>query len=483
MLASPLGMPTHAELVDLARQQARLIEVLETQNQALAARIIELEARLKGNSKNSSRPPSSDGLAKPRAKSLRKKTGRRPGGQKGHPGSTKLQVDNPDEVVTHRPVACDGCGQEFDEHDQVAKVQHRQVFELPEIQARVVQHDLCEMVCSCGVKTLAPAPAGVVAPVQYGPRLRAAVLYLYQAQFCSKARTAKACSDLFGVPISSGSVANFQQMADRQLDRFIELVKSQARQAGVLGGDETGVRVAGRTAWLHVARHGLATVLEVHSRRGAAAMEDIGVLPGYAGVLVHDALAGYDKIAPGATHQLCGAHLVRELAAVSEFLASHPEYAQPDGWDWAGQVAWGLQQIKRGCDQAVDGVCPPGVLGPMRHLIVSAGLVAAHSECQPPGVLGAKHRALARRVAGRGDDYLRFATDRAVPFDNNGSERDLRMAKLRMKVSGCFRADTGAQWFARLRSYLSTTGKNGLGPHAALLRIFNYDAWLPAPTT
>lgn len=482
MPPSPLGIPTRDELLDLARQQALLIAVQERQLEALGARVLELEARLAGDSKNSSRPPSADGLGKPPTRSLRRKSGLGPGGQSGHRGSTLMQAEKPDEVRTHRPGRCAGCGQKLDQQAKVVSVQRRQVFELPVVKARVVEHRLVEIACDCGHATLAPAPAGVRAPVQYGPRLRSAVLYLYQGQFLSKGRTAQAAAELFGVPVSAGSVANFQKMADRQLDGFMEQVKASACSAGVLGADETGLRVAGRTGWLHVARDDKMTVMEVNPRRGATAMRQIGVLDKFKGILVRDALGSYDAVGERVADQLCGAHLARELMAVSEFLSAHPEYARPCGWDWAEQAAKGLWGIKQGRDQAEDRVCPPDVFERGRHLMVSAGLIAAKGGCSPPGPLGDKHLALARRIAARVDEYLLFAANPKVPFDNNGSERDLRMAKLRMKVSGGFRTMTGAQQFARLRSYLSTTAKNNVAGYDAMIRLFTGHPWLPATT-
>jgi hypothetical protein len=481
-------MPTEGELFALAKDQAALIRVqerrIEAQErhiEALSARVLELEARLAGNSRNSSRPPSSDGPAKPKPapRSLRKRSGKPPGGQHGHDGSTLGQVGCPDEVAWHYPAVCDGCGAELG--GEVAGTRRRQVFELPGIKALVTEHRSVRVVCGCGRANWGAWPAGVNAPAQYGPRLRAAVLYLYQGQFLSKDRTARACSELFGVPISAGSVSNFQDMAHRELAGFGEAVKQAARAAGVLGCDETGIRVAGSNHWLHVARTGGTTVFDADPKRGAEAMMRAGVLPGFTGVLVRDALASYDTFADVGAHQLCGVHLVRELRAVSEFLAAHPEHARPAGWDWAGQVADALWRIKASRDDA-GGVCPAAVLAEGRHLILSAALIASRGGCSPPGPLGAKHVALARRVANRVDDYLRFAADPDVPFDNNASERDIRMAKIRMKVSGGLRTAAGADQFARMRSYLSTTAKNSIDAMDALTRVFTHCAWLPQPT-
>jgi hypothetical protein len=194
-------------------------------------------------------------------------------------------------------------------------------------------------------------------------------------------------------------------------------------------------------------------------------------------------LASYDAVAPDADHALCGAHLLRELNAASEFFAAHPEYLPPTGWDWAAQVAWALLDVKTACEKDPAGVCLPEVLARARRLIVSAGVIAQHEGLSPPGVVGRAHRALARRASGRVDDYLRFGTDPRVAFDNNGAERDLRMAKLRMKVSGGFRTWRGADRFARLRSYTATAAKNGVNPHDAIMRLFTYNPWTAAETT
>jgi len=305
------------------------------------------------------------------------------------------------------------------------------------------------------------------------------VAYLYQGQFLSKKRTAEAAAGLFGVALSDGSVANFQQMVHDKLEGFEAKAKKLALKSDVLGADETGVRVCGATAWLHVIRDEKVTVMQVHAKRGSEAMRQIGVLDKYGGILVRDALASYDAIGQREADQLCGAHLARELTAVDEFLTAHREYAEPHGWSWAEQALTALWDIKHARDQTKDGICPADVLTKNRELIVSAGLIAARGGCSPPGALGGKHRALARRITKRIDQYLLFATNPKVPFDNNGSERDLRMAKVRIKVSGCLRTMQGAEQFARMRSYLSTTAKNGIDNLDALTRAFTGNTWLP----
>jgi hypothetical protein len=306
------------------------------------------------------------------------------------------------------------------------------------------------------------------------------VTYLYQNQFLSRERTAQTAQDLLGLGVSTGSVVNFQARASDGLDGFIDQAVDLVGAAPVVGADETGIRVEGDNQWLHVARTDQVTVLSAHPKRGCQAMIEAGVLEDYEGVLVHDAFTSYDKITGGkALHQLCGAHVLRELQAVSDFYRLHPELLGDSGWDWAQQASDALREILKATSQSVDGLCPAAVLARQRYLVNSAAVIAATSMRSPPGAVGAKHRALARRLHRRLDDYLRFATTPGVPFDNNGAERDFRMAKLRMKVSGGLRSGDGAEWFARLRSYLSTCAKNQINSFDALIRVYNGDPWLP----
>ncbi|MDR1190003.1 MAG: IS66 family transposase [Bifidobacteriaceae bacterium] len=468
-------MPTYDDLLRLAAAQASMID-------ALRARVMELEDRLGGNSKNSSRPPSTagPGRPKPSPKSLRKRSGRAPGGQRGHEGSTLSQVADPDVVVEHRPGVCDGCGEELPADAEGMGWRARQVFELPPVRPVVTEHRAVLVSCGCGHATWGGWPVEATAPACYGPRARAVALYLYQGQFLARGRTARAMGELFSAPMSAGTVANFQEAAHRELEGF-EAAADAVAVASAAGFDETGIRVGGENWWLHVARTGEATALAAHAKRGAEAMREIGILPRFRGVAVRDALASYDTF-DGMGHQLCGAHLLRDLVAVTEFLEAHVEYAGASGWVWSDQAAWSLLQVKAACDRSPDGLCPPGLLESHRHLMFSAAQVVLSGGLSPPGAVGAKHMAVARRIVGRLDDYLRFAATPGVGFDNNGAERDFRMAKVRMKVSGGLRSAAGAAQFARMRAYLSSCAKNRIGELDALVRAFTGDPWLPAAT-
>jgi transposase len=467
-----------AALVASLRQDlAAALGALEQTRAELAAareRIAELEARLRQTPRNSSRPPSSEGLDKPppRPRSLRKKTGRKPGGQDGHEGSTLAQVARPDRELRHEPGRCGRCGAGLAGRP-VTAVDRRQVFDLPEAAVTATEHQLIERECGCGHRTKAAAPAGAEGPVQYGPRVAAIIVYLYAGQFLSKDRTAQALAELFGIPLSSGTVAALTARAAGRLDGFLERVRDNIAASQVAGFDETGFRVQGRLHWVHCARTGKYTLFTVHPKRGTEAMKAMGVLPSFAGVAVHDAWAPYDTYT-GPDHQLCCAHALRELQAVTD--------AAPGvRWCWATQAAEAITAMQDLVREAIGqgrDAADPAALAAQVRLYRSAVLAGASQTAARSGPLMKKHNALARRLRDRQDDYLRFTTNFRAPPDNNGSERDIRMAKLRQKVSGCLRTLTGARQFCAIRSYLSTTAKHGIGSFDALVMLTNGEPWM-----
>jgi transposase len=459
---------------ELAESQAALARAVEELAQ-VRERIAELESRLEQNPRNSSRPPSSEGLDKPPPRrSLRKRSGRRPGGQDGHEGTTLAQVARPDRELRHEPGCCGRCGAGLAGRP-VTGVERRQVFDLPEVTVKVTEHQLIERKCCCGHRTKAVAPQGAEGPVQYGPRIAAVIVYLYIGQFLSNERTAQALAELFGIPLSSGTVAGITARAAGRLDGFLDRVRDNIAAAEVAGFDETGFRVAGRLHWVHCARTGKYTLFMVHPRRGRQAMEAMGVLSSFAGVAVHDAWAPYDTYA-SPDHQLCCAHALRELQAVTD--------AAPQGqWCWATQAAEALtatQDLVREAISQGQAAVDPAALAAQVRLFRSAVLAGASQTAARSGALMKKHHALARRLSGRQDDYLRFTTDFRAPPDNNGCERDIRMTKLKQKVSGCLRTLTGAGQFCAIRSYLSTAVKHELGLFSALVMLSEGRPWMPA---
>jgi transposase len=460
---------------ELADAQAAMAEMRAELGRA-RERIAELEARLNQTPRNSSRPPSGEGLGKPAPRSLRKKSGRKPGGQDGHEGRTLLQAARPDREVPHEPACCGRCGAGLAARP-VTGVERRQVLDLPPAVVKVTEHQLIERECGCGRRTRAAAPAGADGPVQYGPRIAAIVIYLYTGQFLSRKRTAQALAELFGVPLSQGTVAAITARAAGRLGGFLERARTEIAASPVAGFDETGFRVEGKLHWVHCARTGRYTLLTVHPRRGTKAMEAMGVLPSFAGIAVHDAWAPYDTYtAP--EHQLCCAHALRELQAVTD--------CAPGGeWCWAAQAAEAITGMQKLVSEAIHqghAAADPAALAAWTRTYRSAALIGASQTAARSGKLMKKHNALARRLLDRQDDYLRFTRDWRVPPDNNGSERDIRMIKLRQKISGCLRTLTGARQFCAIRSYLSTAAKHGLSFFDALVMLTKGRPWLPAAT-
>jgi len=440
--------------------------------------VAELERRLGQNPRNSDRPPSSEGYAKPAPRSRREVTDRPSGGQPGHPGHTLRQVSNPNERVPHVPAGCAACGASLVDAP-VVSTEVRQVFDLPELALRVVEHVIEHRRCGCGCTTMAPVPAGVAAPVQYGPGLRGLASYLLAAQHLPLARTAELLAELLDAPVSEGTLAAWYAAAAAGLAQFDTALAGRLTQEDVVGADETGIRVDGALAWVHAARTGDLTRYTVSARRGIEAMTAAGVLPALRpdAVLVHDCWAPYWNLE--VRHAVCGAHLLRELTAAAEA---------------DGQAAWAqaldrlLCEINRTTvaarDAGADQLAPKLLAGYQRryHQLIAAGWAA--NPDHRPGGRGTrrrpKHVNLLDRLDGHRDEVLRFAEDLRVPFTNNGSEQDVRPVKIRMKIAGCLRSMAGAEAFCRLRSYLSTAGKQGQSAFAVLRQLHEGTPWMPA---
>jgi transposase len=447
--------PTREELI-------ALIAALRAENAVLKARIAELERRLGLNSTNSSKPPSSDGLKKPaRVKSLRERSGKKPGGQKGHKGETLRQSAAPDEIVDHHPAACAECGAALTPKMAKGHIA-RQVFDLPEPQPLVVtehrSHE-CRCVC-CGATTRAAFPEGVNAPVQYGARIVAFVVYLLHYQLLPEDRLVALMTDLFGVRLCAATVANMSRSCANRLEGFAQTIRDLVAGAPVKHMDETGFRIAGKTQWLHVACTALLTFYRVCARRGS-------LLANVVGVVVHDHWKPYYTM-QGVRHALCNAHHLRELKALVEI----------EKEDWARKMQILLRRAAHAANVArernVD--LKPRLIERFQRrydAILAEGL--AFHEAQPPLVRAATIRSVKKRgreprrtghnlitrLITRKEDTLRFLVDPAVPFTNNQAERDARMMKLRQKISGGFRSLEGASDFATIRSFISTAKKQG----------------------
>ena len=286
--------------------EARIAE-LEAENAALRTRVADLEAQLRTNSQNSSKPPSTDGPGQPATRSLRKPSKRKPGGQDGHRGQTLAQVSDPDVVIRHEPTCCRGCGSDLTGAAEV-NCSRRQVFDIPPIKVHVTEHQIISRRCPCGKTTTGLAPAQAAAPMQYGPVMCAVIIYLFMGQFLSKKRTAQAIGELFGVPVSDGTVAAVTARATGDLTEFLAQVNARIKASLVAHFDETGLRCEGRNHWLHSASTPRYSRLFFHRKRGTEAMNSKGILPGFAGTAVHDAWSPYDTYT-AAGHALCNSHL------------------------------------------------------------------------------------------------------------------------------------------------------------------------------
>jgi transposase len=438
------------------------VAALEAENAALRVEIQALRGRLGKDSHNSSKPPSSDGPGGPRRvpKSLRGTSGRRPGGQPGHPGASLTLVEGPDQVVVHQPAVCSGCGHEL-ASGAVLRTERRQVIDLPVVRAQVVEHRAETRGCpGCGQATTAPFPADVTAPVQYGPGVATLAVYLHQEQLLPVERTGRVLGEVFGCPIAGGTL---ERMVARCADAVAEIVaaiKQAVIAAAVVHADETGLSLNGTPAWLHVTSTDRLTWYATHRKRGREALDALGVLPTVRGRVVHDGLWSYWHYAQCA-HALCNAHHLRELTFVEE----HAKQA------WAGHLKTLLLEIKEAADRArADGVLALPPDDRRRWAARYADLVAEGLRLNPPisprGKVGRPKRStagnLALRLATHQAEALAFMTDLAVPFDNNQAERDLRMMKVREKISGCFRSMAAVDRFCTIRSYVSTLRKQGI---------------------
>jgi transposase len=444
-----------AELLPLRERVAHqdvLIAQLQQQVQGL-------QERTGKDSHNSHLPPSSDRFVR-QPKSLRKKSGKQAGGQPGHDGTTLRWQACPDEVLVHAVTCCESCQQDLQTMPPL-QIERRQVVDVPPARLWVQEHQAeCKQCPVCQQITAAPFPAGVEAPLQYGPRLGAIAVYLVQQQLLPWGRACEVLGDLVGIPLSQGTLARLIERCAAHLHPVEEQIKEALVKAEVLHQDETGLYVAGHRHWLHVACTEQLTHYAVHSKRGHEALEAIDILPRFSGTCVHDGWRAYFQYA--CRHALCLVHVLRELTYLAE----------EQGLSWAADLIVLLLCMKAGCDQAREQGRTS--LHPLEVADWQAQFVAlvaqAHARTPrahaPPGHKGRVKQSAARNLLDRLLDdqqaVLAFLHRLVVPFDNNQAERDVRMVKVQQKVSGSFRSEAGAIAFCRIRGYLSTLRKQGL---------------------
>jgi len=475
--------------MDELRQLREENERLKRENQELRERLALAEARIKQlvdllgqNSHNSSWPSSRDkSRQKPKPKSLRPKTERKAGGQEGHEGHTLAANPDPDEIETHRPTHCEHCQLPLAADIAASEIAKRQVLDLPPLRFVTIEHQAETVTCpGCGHANTGEFPVDVTNPVQYGSQVKRLAVYLRNEQFIPYERERQMLADLFELPISTGSLQSYVEMAAETVKPVTDAIKEAVKTAEVAHADETGFYVNGQRCWLHTVSAEELTYYAPHAKRGKTATDEIGILPEFTGVLVHDAWATYFKYQL-LSHALWNAHHLRDLTALVE----------NDQQQWAALMIVCLLSAKELVDtarQAGETELPTDYIERIHQLyetIVSLGLEENPlPDTRPPsGQPGRRKKTKARNLVERFDKrqaaILQFIHDFKVPFDNNLAERDIRMMKVQQKISGCFRSWEGAQQFCRLRSYISTIRKQGLNVWEALGSLFEGDVLMP----
>lgn len=474
-------MPTRQEIHEAYIEgEAAVVALFERTLGALAARVQALEDQTAKNSRNSSKPPSSDGLKKPRTRSLRKKSGKQSGGQPGHKGHTLEMAADPQHTEVHTVDTCAHCHASLTD---IAARDHekRQVFDLPEVTLAVTEHQAEIKTCPhCGAHNRATFPDGVTEPVQYGPRIKAHAVYFNQQHHIPLARTQEIFRDVFKCEPSEALFIKASELLADQVVAVNAAVKAYLIATETpIQCDETGLRVNGQLQWVHVTSTAEATYLDVHAKRGKAALDSIGILPERHGTIVHDGYTSYAQY-PDAEHARCNAHHLRELTFI------HEQYDQA----WAAKLGDLLVEIKNAVSEAQER--GQTVLLEAQRVdfdtrydqLLTEGLAANPPPPAPTEKKrGRKKQSKAKNLLDRLQRYksevLAFMYDFKVPFDNNLAERDLRMVKLKQKVSGCFRTQTGAQTFCQIRSYISTVRKSGQQVLVALEQALKGDPFYP----
>lgn len=450
-------------------EQADRIKALEKENEALREKIAELERRLGLNSQNSSKPPSTDGLSKEkRTKSLRKPSGKKSGGQKGHQGHTLEMVSQPENIIRYEPLnqycQC-GCNLTEVEEERVIK---RQVFDLPVLKMEVTEHQVVVKKCpNCHQSHQGKFPEKVKAPVQYGERTRALSAYLHNQHFIPEQRLSELLSDVFDCQMSNKTIANINQELAHQSEPTVEKIREKVLSSQVKHADETGMRIKGKTHWLHSLSTEKLTWYRVSQTR-----KDNEPLLSIKGIVVHDHWKSYYQL-DGVEHSLCNAHHLRELKALNEI----------EGESWAKTLSQ-LLLLAHQYKQRYAGLIPDSIESRLRriyHSIVVRGI--EYHQSLPP-LSQKSHRGRKKRRVGHNlllrlknyaDDTLRFLESPDVPFTNNQAERDIRMMKCRQKISGGFRSWQGAENFVTIRSLISTARKQGRNILEVFTQVLNGD--------
>ena len=425
-----------------------LTEHIEKQNEIIK----KLDEQISKNSNNSSKPPSSDGYEKiKRTKSLREKSSRKNGGQFGHKGHTLQQIEKPNKIENHNVIECNICHTSL-EKESIQKIVKRQVFDLPPIKIEVTEHRAEVKICpKCGFENKGEFPEKVNSPTQYGTKIKSVASYLTNYHFIPLKRTGEIFNDLFGHPLSEATIIKANQEQKENIQNSLESIKTNLIKSDVINADESGIRKESDLHWIHCISNEVATLYRIYKNRGTIAMDQMEILPDFEGTIVHDHWKSYFKYTK-ASHALCNAHHLRELNFIIE------KYQQA----WARKMFDLLIQIKKSVERCKEkeNHLPSKIIIYFENKydeIVNNGYFVNPLPNDNKNTTPIK---LLNRLKNFKKETLAFMYDFDIPFDNNLGERDIRMIKIKQKISGSFRTDTGAQTFCDIRSFISTLTKN-----------------------
>lgn len=476
-------IPSETEIRTVYQQGVEAVILLFEQTFfELSERLRQVEDRLSKNSGNSGKPPSSDGYEKPAPKSRRRRSGKKSGGQPGHEGHTLRMVEKPDEIVVHPVEACVHCRKSLKDV-QASAVEKRQVLDLPEVCLLATEHQAEIKTCpACHTLTKATFPIGVTQAIQYGQRIKAQMVYFHEYQLLPLERTCETLHDLYGQDIAEGTIFSACEELAGTVEPVQEAVKTHLTyEARVVRFDESGARVIGKLHWFHVSSNEHLTYYAVHAKRGKVAMDKIGILPNFKGRAIHDDLPSYFRY--GCPHGLCNAHHLRSL----EFLLER--YPQA----WVKKLKELLLEIKAAVEKAGSKGRTRLAANTLANFSSRYDALLKQGFKQNPGPAeksgqkrkrGRPKQSFAKNLLDRLRDHkeavLAFMYDFNVPFENNLAERDIRMLKVKQKISGCFRSLHGAEVFCTVRGYISTTRKNGQPVLEAFHSAFAGQPYYPA---
>jgi transposase len=470
---------TMKALSNQIKEQQAKIDQLSKENRELNKRMKTLENSSKKNSKNSSKPPSSDTFKKKKTKSLRKKSNKKPGGQKGHEGKALSLSANPDQIEVHRVDNCFKCGASLIDVEN-ERYEIRQKIDILESKLNTIEHRAEIKICpECGHRNKGDFPKGVDKTVEYGNKIKSLSVYLSQYQLIPYERTKEIIKDIYGHELSVGTLVNFNNKCYSRLELIEDNLRKELLNSKVIHCDETGLKIKGINYWMHVASNEELTYYTSHKKRGKEAIDAARVLPEFNNVAVHDCWKSYDQYEQ-CSHAICNAHILRELNAITEL----------EKQKWAEPFKLLLLDIK----ESVDSNYSKNIFHLEEDLLKKYSdeydiLVANgkdedyqinHNEyTKRKNAKNSTSLNLLNRLTLKKDSVLAFMYDFDIPFDNNQAERDVRMVKVKQKISGTFRSTDGADWFARIRGYISTIKKKKLGVQECLETIFTSNPYDP----